>query len=477
MPELDTAFQKGVRQISVWKDSTRIQYNEMMYAMSIITIVPKTAILAVYEPVSTAYRFLQKALELGHIREYKYTVKCGGKKHEEEYYQITEVGIRYLQAVVEDLAPHQQWISNVPVSDKTKTRISYIRKSRLRRFLSISECGFIMSSVGCQMNPLCPEIPGETKAEIISKAQSRSEEVLPLDASKMKNKQKSQKEESFEEDEEFISTDDDDITKLGTQNDLESLIIRAKRDYDTKLNADVKQFQNGLEMEPQPIIFRNVYEVKKDLSSSTELCGNFRGRYVGIAESPLKTVIVYSGESSKTSWSNQLIKIEARAYATYARKSSVYHSLEIKETHGVMFVDNAKEFTEAITFSPKGCFKNILETSTFYSFCIFPTTFRGALLFRDYMQTDTEEFDAIVATQAIQSGYYKENTDYGKSIFPIVNKNGTKVVIGVFMDVVKVNRASVIAKRRNEVLGILCYKWQIDFYKRVYKNAEYMTIG
>ena len=174
-------------------------------------------------------------------------------------------------------------------------------------------------------------------------------------------------------------------------------------------------------------------------------------------------------------WSKKATMPETRAHHAYDTHLSQYRTLRGGENHGVMFVENPKMFAD-LMLDKANKRKGEPFANCFDSFLVFPVSYVGTSQFITYMVTDIEEFEAALTREAVASGIYQNNTKYFPELFPLLTDNNIPIAIGVYIDTTKLNRIEQIIKKSNHPYGILCYPWQVDYYRRVCLGSILMTV-
>lgn len=67
---------------------------------------------------------------------------------------------------------------------------------------------------------------------------------------------------------------------------------------------------------------------------------------------------------------------------------------------------------------------------------------------------------------AIASGLYRRNPS-ASNLFPLVNSGGVRMAIGLFIDAIQIRNLIAAYETDKKPMGIVCYEWQQDYYRRV----------
>lgn len=403
-------------------------YDAMLLNIAACNFVSKPYLLAVSDKL-TSYRALNKAIENGHLKELTLIQKLGGRKRTIKYYSITRDGVEYLAVNHRTFPPQYAWTKYLePPEERMKTKLQPLNANRMARFLAVSGTNFLMAVSGVQTEQVF------TSAAI-------TEENLNVAAP---------------------------MPRENSHRNIEQIVTEAKQKARAEYGGNAKTDPG--------VVFHNSFEIKQVLAQGSGRYSDFRGgRYTGILESETRSVLVYVGSKGGMAWSTVATKPEFSALHTYSAKFSRYRNLPAGENHGVMFVDNARLFA-ALYLDEKAKRRSEAFAEGFNSLFIFPISRIGNDSLLEYMDADDRRFEAAFISEAVASGIYELNHEGYTSLFPLRNQQGIPMAIGVFLDAVKLNRMRKIYGKTNVPYGIICYGWQIDFYRRVAPEAVYMTI-
>ena len=416
-------------------------YITILYYLVHFHLLTRTALITLTDSVDSAYRAIRKGVERKHIKEHKTSTKINGRTKSTTFFRITSKGLNYLRDNYR-LLPKEAWCVKelYTTEDGQKLILTETQPDKLIRFTNVSSSACLMFHAGA-----------ETKQLFLS-GMDKNDDKQPSKEDEEKNN-----------------------TLRGTRlRCLNEIVNEAKEKF-----AAQEQTLNGYFSQPpeNEFQFTNVFEVKQLLAQKCGEHGNFiAGRYVGIAESPLKSVIVYVGNRAGMSWSAIATKPEFSAHHAFSAHISPYKNLRAGENHGIMLVDNVKMFADLFLDKHQKRGQKAFADG-FNSFHIFPFSKVGSEQICEFMFTDIREYELALIEAAVHSGIYKKNEKGFTNLLPLVNENGTPMAIGVFMDTIKLSHILTIRERIGAKFGIICYEWQIDFYRRVVPGTVFMTIG
>ena len=372
----------------------------------------------------TAYRALKAGITKGYMSESTVTQKIRGKTYRTRYYSLTMEGAEYLSEHEALLHGESQSQRILDASGKAYGKRPSLSADKMARYLSVSGTAFLMTLIGAAVSPITPAT-GERKNGAPSTDRTDREENTDG----------------------WIAQALDDFPNFSTEGDAVGKYV-----------------------------FRNSYEVKKAVSGRAEQYGGYHaGRYTGILESPQKSVLVYVGARGGMSWSKIATKPEFGAHHAYSVHYSDYKNLPGGENHGIMFVQNARTFAD-LYLDTAGKRKDDEFADRFDSFIIFPIDCSGVANAMEFADNKVAEYEHEIVVTAIKSGVCEKNTSGYTSLFPLRSAGGVPTAVGAFIDCVKLNRIRKVYEKTGIACSMICYPWQVDFYRRVIPNAKFVTL-
>ena len=328
-------------------------YLNLLINTAACNFVSKPFILAVSDQL-TAYRVLKKALDNTHLKEHQLLQKRNSKLRRTSYYRITAEGLRYLSAQQTINTSRDSWVEHLgQIPNHFRTMLQPLNSERMARYLAVSGTVYLLRTVGIAARPIF------TSAGMTERG-----------------------------DEPWYSIEAED-----QKESLEQLIQKAMRSSAIEVLVGNECAATECTEELQ---FWNTYEIKQMLSQASGSYSEYHGgRYTGILESPVRSVLLYIGNKAGMSWSGIATRPEFNAHHVFSVRFSPYRNLHGGENHGVMFVDNARTFTalylDAMKKRKKEAFADL-----FNSFTIFPASRNGVECLLDYMAETTPEFEARI---------------------------------------------------------------------------------
>ncbi len=201
------------------------------------------------------------------------------------------------------------------------------------------------------------------------------------------------------------------------------------------------------------------------------------GTQAGIAESPVKTVLVYAGSRLGMSWDIRDMKNDKKAFHAF-KTTSRYHNIDFEKTEAVLFVKNEKMFKNL--FFDK---ENKRKTHCGFggegemdSLLIVPNTYDGMQNFMDFLLSDREEVKNKFKRAAIESGQFEERIGQFDKTFGLKSKEGVLTYLGTFIDGIEIKALLAAVQVLPEPYQIICYDWQEEFYKEVIPGASFVNV-
>lgn len=198
------------------------------------------------------------------------------------------------------------------------------------------------------------------------------------------------------------------------------------------------------------------------------------GRFTGIFEAPGKAVITYAPPIRGMSWNRWVVNGEILAYQIFLSQQGIYSIDPFSDIRAAIFVENVKMFDQLMHDYHEKRTANEVLGGGLSEFLVFPLTKYGVDRFHDYLLDDRNAIEQRIVKQITKFDDFSENKIGDDILFPLVENNGVPVTIGVYIDIVKINR--LISYPSDMDYAIICYGWQEEFYRKILKPTEYIII-
>lgn len=393
-----------------------------------------------------------------HISEHTVTEATkSGWRVKEVYYRPTRLGIDYLASQADKMPAETRWVRDLPARIRQCRFVKgslLFGQERILRYLAVSSAAMFTAVADCNVRVVVPvEVSSSQQAQVAdiggggqADCEATGGEAAKQGSSEVKNR-----------------------TTL-------HLAIRDLLREDNSL----EQNSNGTIMNnDSEVLFIDAYQIKDSLRKENVSQSLLRvGRYTGIVESPLKTVLLYAGRHRGMGWSKSSVDTDVRAFQAYVNLVSRYHSNRNGDWHGALLVSNAKMFEDLYKDKEGKRWKDEKFANGFKKMLIFPMTEEGAFLFGKYMTVDAKAFQAELVDAAVASGVYQNNMGSLSNVFPLLNSAGVRMAVGLFIDAIQIQELVRVYERDKKQMGIVCYAWQVEYYRRVVpEDTLFMTVA
>lgn len=434
----------------MWEASTR---NTILYLAASCIYVPRKSLSVLGCSDSFLSRALKSAQKNGFITKSKITERVRYRDSQDEFYQITGDGLRYLAEKREKLPEDMQWIGSFYQGLKS---YGWLREKSLRgtpqmsRFLSIINATVFCAAAGCRA-PL-----------VLPVSQQLQSGEIEIDAT----------------DDDFLFLTREEENKVGGGVDERTTLAEELLKF-VNAKEGMEQNPNGILMNRNSdVVFTDVFEMKRRLHEELGRHGHYSGgRFTGIVESPLKSVLVYEGKREGMNWAKWITDLDLRTYRTYVNRISRGTSYRPGRETGVMLVRNAKMFADLVLNKYGKKQKNEKFGKGFSSFVFFPISEAGAKHFSEYLRLDLSKHYEKVITDAIESEMFKRNEATYQRYFPLATQDGIRLMIGTFLDGVKIQKILEIQTVDPFPFGIICFAWQQDYFRRIFPDTFFFIIS
>ncbi len=212
------------------------------------------------------------------------------------------------------------------------------------------------------------------------------------------------------------------------------------------------------------------------------------GRYSGIIKSKQKAYLIYTGTPAGLDWPQRFVNSETGSFSVFVKTeriadpscnaflivsnpkmlNDIYHDkmTALKESKGKKGKERKTEL------------KNTRLGDKLDSFRIIPETKEGCDHLRRILSTDEKRYEEEMIKSAIESGLFESNKEISEKKFPLRSKDGTLYMLGTNFEIHQLRYFEKIQERfNNEKFGIICYAWQMPYYKHVLKEVNLIQVS
>ena len=399
-------------------------------------------------------RAIKSAIGKGFITKSVITERVRYRNVQEEFYQITGEGLHYLAKRKATLPEEIQWVGELFswVKNFAWLKERPLKGSQqMRRYLSVSGTAVFCAAAGCCVPLVFP-----------SNRVDSCELDIDLDDDDM----------AF-----FIGEAERRNAAEDTGNEKVTLTGELLRFIESEKGRE--QNPNGILMNRNSdLVFTNVFEMKRKLREALGQNGNYSGgRFTGVVEGPLKSVLLYEGKRKGMSWSKWITDLDLRTYRAYINRVSHDKNHQPGFESGAILVKNAKMFADLVLKKYGKKQRDEKFANGFSSFMFFPINAIGAQQFSSYLRIDLNAHYEKVISDAIESQAFKRNVGTYQWYFPLITMDGVRMMIGTFLDGVKIQKILDIQEIDPFPFGVICFAWQQDYFRRIFPNALFFTLS
>lgn len=450
----------------------------LLYTLLTCGISTRPALLVITKDQSSVYQAIDKAIKAKHIKEYSVTIKVNSRNHKLTYFGITKHGVNYLSRTDSKLPEEMSWVQVIPWQEKNidlfggGSRMS----ARTYRYLRTSAANVFFSAMGAEVFPLFvkPPTPDDDDMDDPAEVEIQTEdfELAPFAS------------------EDFTSPESDGwegAPELDSRELRKSILPPEKSQripLGLILEESLKTFEsteqnfNGSIKNPGSEIkfyhARKLSDLMRENGIQLSAKNSNWGRETGIVESPLKTVLVYTGDKRGMSWSSFHMEIERREYNQFGSVST-YHNVDKMTTPAMLLVENPKMFKDLYD-DTKGKRHKEPFGNKLGSLLIIPGNRDGVENAYQYLTTNTDDLNSKIINDAIQSGAFIKRIGKYDRVYPLKSADGINIAIGVYIDGIQIRMMQEANEHLKEPYGVICYGWQSEYYKRVLKDVEIIVI-
>ena len=300
---------------------------KILYALVCFTYINRQATLTMCENPVYGYRIITDLIKKGCVKEMTRRIKVKGRPRQFTCLRITAKGLAYLR----DFGVKDDDLYDIECGKNRDEETGWTRY--LPAHIDINEKGISYSSIDLYHHL------GQSTATMVSLMAGAA--VLPLTYERGDTGESS--EDSWGYLGEGIESGDKVSNELNPgektfAEDIEELIQNAMTaaSPEQKLNGYVFNSQSDL-------IFYNTRIIKDCLSSTNDKKAllNYRAsRFAGILQSPLKSVIMYTGRKGGMSWAKWIVNKENLTYRAFTVHHSKYGNKDAGVKRGVLLVES-----------------------------------------------------------------------------------------------------------------------------------------
>lgn len=205
------------------------------------------------------------------------------------------------------------------------------------------------------------------------------------------------------------------------------------------------------------------------------------GRYSGIAESHLKSVLIYATPLFGMGWSKWLVEKEISAQVIWKKTRSIVQEAYrfSKGASAALIVNSPQQFANLYRDVDQAKrSEGEVFGGGFTNLYILPLNNEGAKHLQWLMLTDDDAFSAATIMEALKSGVYVRSDKANAGLFPLLNVNGFRTALGFQLNAKLALRIEQIANTLpDEHFEILCQKWQVPYYQAIMPaNVEIVSV-
>lgn len=207
-----------------------------------------------------------------------------------------------------------------------------------------------------------------------------------------------------------------------------------------------------------------------------------RGRYSGLLQSRIRTLLLYPVHKPTLSWPKHLSKAEMIADARWKKmlRPEFRTSSEREGLRGALLIQSPARFRK-IWRDPIAAWRSQTELGfRFRHLYLLEIRHTGAESRRDIMLTGTEDYFRRETEKVLNEGYcpflsFERNTDFYSDLFPVkawIGEEWYYFMIGTRLDLRRSERmVSLMAEDTSFGCGVICEKWQHEYYKIMMPEA------
>ncbi len=401
------------------------------------SIVQRGYLTSIDGNIQTIYSALRELEEKQCITKEQKTISVKDTHQSVTFFQITTQGLVYLRNHAGKFSPAEKakWLQEI---DTTKTLDEKIYKGasgqKLLRFLEIANTAAYCNSINYQSRGVYVEDIEENEEYNRTDAENKTERV----AANMWEQALNAGDSNTHTDKHNKS--DKQSAYAGSKVSLKTIITTAKEKYSEQRTInEKKQRSNGTELTDVNAtdvdiqgIYLNAYELKKKMQQ--EGIQDTRGRYVGIMENPLKSVLLYTSRSATKNVPLSIKRGELAQYYAYRARASKWGQGKLNEhDDAIIFVKNESDASKAYNSRKNYSINNIT---------IIPTTHEGSESLRRYMNLDPKDMIGAGCTgemlEAITNEYACKRIGWGAvKQYELEGEEGEKITVMPYLNMRK----------------------------------------
>lgn len=417
-------------------------YYDAMAVIALLRVVNSKTMTLLFHDHTVRSHFVKKAVSQKHIRKVTVQERINNERKSMTLYCVTWKGIEYLarkDSGFHELLFHQPNISIFShLETKARTRI---------KLAAIANAVVMARSAGA-------EIPVNTFGSIQSESVEREDDDYELASEHDSEETYSLR--NFYRD----YLDDESVLLIGT---FQSDTSNRDEDY---------------------IVFHERSVVKAMLAQESER-GDIKdfqsGRYTGIIESHLKSVMMFAAPLYTMPWSRWLVNAELNAYRMWGRTNSITDIRQQSRnlTMAAVIVNNARDFSYHFLGGKRRKEKGEVFGGSFAHVYVIPNDHTGIRFLNWLMLIEDDAIRTEMAEMAVRTGKFKENDSRSAAQFCLRSSEGIESAVLLTMDAKQIIPIQYYAEeKKEEAFKVICFDWQVEYLKRVLPaNVSYWPVS
>lgn len=460
--------QKNRKYIPVKTSVRDTQYIRLLGKIFAATAISMRALFTPDLTVGGVYKLVKRALEAGHIKEMTYKEHYVDRYHTYSYYTITAKGINYLAD-----KGFYQWSNYLPKNLQGVRIFPNGRKSsdigcavrRGNTFLLALNAGaqvsdFIFSGRIADAGDENKESPVENKTACTSLSGTvDSDFCSPLD-----------------------QYDDDDV--LNDVSPTEDDSSPSSMPLSKIKSITIQNMKNALGRLPEPgsthLTFFPATEYKTLINNSLSSAlkrSDFRfGKYTGVLASPVMSILLYHDERDGLKWDNKVEEADISNLCQFSRNCTEYKNAVQGNLRCGIIVANPISFQNIIIDRYHKRRTQTTLGKQFNSVYLIPQSPNGASLL-SWIATNTQTAKRAYVDLAISNHRdISENQDGRRNVFRLLH-DGHYLLDGFELEYKIIAAANGLKAQSPELtFSVVCFRWQAEFYNKLWPDVELLFI-
>ena len=256
------------------------------------------------------------------------------------------------------------------------------------------------------------------------------------------------------------------------------LIYAALRFEEDILRTQIYRYTFKDELAYDYIRYTDIRKMVKVLTDKSEVHGsetiaNAKDfspcKMTGLIDSYYTSLVVYDPHDVGFSFSTFSSKAEKTLVDLWKRKYSLTElRLAYKQSGSVLMVKNASHLKN-ILINEK---RNIRYLEMYSHMYVIPKNFSGTGFLRWIMLSDRTRMTEEIIQDILSRGQFDVTEKLNNDVFPLKTSDGSKLALGIFLDLHDINLLDSQIKHGITDFSIICFEWQVDYYKMLYPDIE-----